>query len=155
MPNHSAKAPRGGHRIGATCARSSTSSRKSRGPLEHVHAVRELLDHVPLVLVDHELAAHAPAHELAVDRLRLAHRHPRVVAPVLDEERRLDRVQPAPRRQALEQLGIAQRPVLALAGGAAPVLDVFSRKVRRFEMPTNSIPAAQSSGWNASAASTM
>ena len=29
MPNHSAKAPRGGHRIGATSAGSSTSSRNA------------------------------------------------------------------------------------------------------------------------------
>ena len=33
--------------------------------------------------------------------------------------------------------------------------DVFSRNVTKLEMPTDSIPAAHSSGWNASPASTM
>jgi len=33
--------------------------------------------------------------------------------------------------------------------------DVFSRNVTKLEMPTDSMPAAHSSGWNASPASTM
>ena len=57
-----------------------------------------------------------PCADLIVDK-----KIKRVVAAMLDEERRADRVEAAPGREAVEQLGIGERAVLALAH-RAPVL---------------------------------
>ena len=83
-----------------------------------------------------ELAVDALLREHGVDVLRLADRHARVVAAVLDEERRADRVDVRHRRCLEEKrVVLGEGPVLALAGSAT-ISDVFSRKVTRLEMPT-------------------
>ena len=82
---------------------------------------------------------------------RLADRDARVVRSVLDEERRADGVESRHRRRLDEEVAVVvERAVLALARGA-PVVGRVLEERDEVEMPTISMPAAQSSGWNASA----
>jgi len=74
---------------------------------------------------------------------------------VLEKQRGADGVNAAGGRDPLEQLSVGrERAVLALTRSPR-YAEVFSRKVTRFERPTKEMPAAHSSGWNASPASTM
>src|ERR1700728_4236280 len=71
---------------------------------------------VPLVAVDEQLALLAPGGQRGVDLLGLAQRHPRVVGPVDDEQRRPDLVDPGQRRGLVQELAVVgQRAVLPLA----------------------------------------
>ena len=132
------------------------SRRGTRPCAERLDAVRELLDRVALVLEDQELAAGCPsASSTAWMCSDSETRDARVVAAVLDEERRADRVDVRHRRRVEEEVAVVrERAVLALARGAAVVRRVLE-EVTRLEMPTHSMPAAHRSGWKARAASTM
>ena len=151
LPNHSAKAPE--RRASYRPRPASTRSRNAAARVNSLDPVRELLDRVALVLEDQELAAGRPSRSSTAWMCsRLRHGHARVVSAVLDEERRPDRVDVRHRRRLDEQRrgrGRASRTrARERRDGTARCSRGTSRgsRCRRISMP-----AAQSSGWNASA----
>ena len=82
-----------------------------------------------LVLEDQELARNALLCQDSVDVLGLRDGHPRVVASVLDEERRADRVDVRHRRRLEQELAIAcERAVLPFPRGAPVVGGVLEER---------------------------
>src|SRR3954447_23215216 len=94
-----------------------------------VQLVRQLLEAVPLVVVDEQLAADAALGQRAMDLLRLTHGDAGVVGAVDDEERRPDAVDVRQGRRLPEEVAVAlERAVLALAELAPPLGGVLEER---------------------------
>src|SRR5437588_12843976 len=126
LPNHSAKAPRARHGT-ALCGENPLEERG--GAREGLDPVRELCDGVALVIEDQQFARDALVRQDGMDVLGLRNRHPRVVAAVLDEERRTDCVDVGHRRRLEQELPVVgERAVLPLACGAPVVGGVLEER---------------------------